>query len=67
MFSRIYQQFNSSQSSPTCGLELKIFQNAAHTSKTSMRIRDISHSLIDLQGTFCHLMNDFYIRSIFSA
>ncbi|CAF0844539.1 unnamed protein product [Adineta steineri] len=48
-----YQQFNSSQSTPACGLEMKTFQNAAHTSKTCMRRNDISHSLIDLPEIFC--------------
>ncbi len=58
-----YRQFNSSQSSPACGLELKSFQNAAHTSRTCMRRNDISHSLIDLQETFCDPIGGLNIYS----
>ncbi|CAF1000453.1 unnamed protein product [Rotaria sp. Silwood1] len=58
-----YRQFNSSQSSPVCGLELKIFQNAAHTTKTCMRRNDISHSLIDLQEMFCDPISGLNIYS----
>jgi hypothetical protein len=58
-----YRQFDSSSSSPTCGLELKAFQNAAHTSKTCMRRNDISHSLIDVPETFCDPVNGLNIYS----
>jgi hypothetical protein len=58
-----YRQFNSSQLSPACGLELKAFQNAAHTTKTCMRRSDISHSLIDLQETFCDPVGGLNIYS----
>lgn len=58
-----YRQFNSSQSSAACGLELKTFQNAAHTTKTCMRRNDISHSLIDLQETFCDPIGGLNIYS----
>jgi nicastrin len=60
---KFYQQFNSSQSSPACGLELKTFQNGAHTSKTCMRRNDISHSLIDAQETFCDPVGGLNIYS----
>jgi nicastrin len=58
-----YRQFNISQSSSVCGLELKAFQNAAHTSQTCMRRNDISHSLIDLQETFCDPIGGLNIYS----
>jgi nicastrin len=58
-----YRQFNSSQSSPACGLELKTFQSAAHTSQTCMRRNDISHSLIDLQEQFCDPVGGLNIYS----
>ena len=60
---QFYQQFNASESSPACGLELKAFQNAAHTSKTCMRRNDISHSLIDIQETFCDPIGGLNIHS----
>ena len=60
---RIYRQFNTSQSSPVCGLELKSFQNAAHTSRTCLRRNDISHSLIDLQEIFCDPIGGLNIYS----
>ncbi|CAF3704592.1 unnamed protein product [Rotaria socialis] len=50
---KFYRQFNISQSTPTCGLELNTFQNAAHTSKTCMRRNGISHSFIDSAETMC--------------
>ena len=46
-------KFSKQSASQTYGLELKVFQNAAHTSRTCIRRNDISHSLIDLQETFC--------------
>jgi nicastrin len=58
-----YRQFNSTQSSPACGLELKAFQSAAHTSRTCMRRNDISHSLIDLQEIFCDPIGGLNIYS----
>jgi hypothetical protein len=58
-----YQRFNSSQSSPACGLELKAFQSAAHTSKTCMRRNDISYSIIDLQEKFCDPIGGLNIYS----
>jgi nicastrin len=58
-----YRQFNNTQSSPACGLELKAFQNAAHATKTCMRRSDISHSLIDLQETFCDPVGGLNIYS----
>ena len=58
-----YQNFNSSASSPACGLELKTFQNAAHTSKTCLRRNDISHSMIDAQETYCDPVNGLNIYS----
>ncbi|CAF4134665.1 unnamed protein product, partial [Rotaria sordida] len=58
-----YRQFNNSQSSPACGLELKSFQNAAHTTKTCMTRNDISHSLIDLQEIFCDPIGGLNIYS----
>ena len=60
---RFYRQFNTSQSSPVCGLELKSFQNAAHTSQTCLRRNDISHSLIDLQEIFCDPIGGLNIYS----
>ncbi|CAF0977290.1 unnamed protein product [Rotaria sordida] len=61
---KFYRQFNYSQSSsPTCGLELKSFQNAAHSSKTCIRRNDISHSLIDLEETFCDPVGGLNIYS----
>ncbi|CAF0819394.1 unnamed protein product [Adineta ricciae] len=60
---RFYRQFNSSHSSPACGLELKTFQNAAHTSKTCMRRNDITHSLIDLPEMFCDPIGGLNIYS----
>jgi nicastrin len=60
---QFYQKFNSSKSSPACGLELKTFQNAAHTSKTCMRRNSISHSLIDVPETFCDPVNGLNIYS----
>ncbi|CAF3076566.1 unnamed protein product [Rotaria sp. Silwood2] len=60
---QFYRQFNHNQSSPTCGLELKTFQNAAHTTKTCMRRNDISHSLIDLQEMFCDPIGGLNIYS----
>jgi nicastrin len=59
----LYQKFNSSRSSPACGLELKAFQNAAHTSKTCMRRNEISHSLIDVQEAFCDPVGGLNIYS----
>jgi nicastrin len=60
---KFYQQFNSSSSSPACGLELQTFQSAAHTSKTCMRRGGISHSLIDPQETFCDPVSGLNIYS----
>jgi nicastrin len=60
---KFYQQFNSSDSSPACGLELKTFQSAAHTSRTCMRRNDISHSLIDPQEIYCDPVNGLNIYS----
>ncbi|CAF0779580.1 unnamed protein product [Rotaria sp. Silwood1] len=60
---QFYRQFNHSQSSPTCGLELKTFQNAAHTSKTCLRRNSISHSLIDIEETFCDPVGGLNIYS----
>ncbi|CAF2656258.1 unnamed protein product [Rotaria sp. Silwood2] len=60
---QFYRQFNHNQSSPTCGLELKTFQNAAHTSKTCMRRNGISHSLIDTEETFCDPVGGLNIYS----
>ncbi|UJR08681.1 hypothetical protein I4U23_012939 [Adineta vaga] len=60
---QFYRQFNSSHSSPACGLELKTFQNAAHTSKTCMRRNDIAHSLIDLPEIFCDPIGGLNIYS----
>lgn len=62
---QFYRQFNNSQSSAVCGLELKSFQNAAHTSPTCLRRNDISHSLIDLQETFCDPIGGLNIYSKF--
>jgi hypothetical protein len=58
-----YRQFNSSQATPACGLELKAFQNAAHSSETCMRRNEISHSLIDLQEIFCDPIGGLNIYS----
>ncbi|CAF1372691.1 unnamed protein product [Adineta ricciae] len=58
-----YQRFNSSQSTSSCGLELKTFQNAAHTSKTCMRRGEISHSLIDEAETLCDPVGGLNIYS----
>ncbi|CAF3416527.1 unnamed protein product [Rotaria socialis] len=60
---KFYQQFNNSQSTPACGLELKTFQSAAHTTKTCMRRNDISHSIIDFQETFCDPIGGLNIYS----
>jgi nicastrin len=60
---QFYQKFNSSASSPACGLELRTFQEAAHTTKTCIRRNDISHSLIDTQETFCDPVNGLNIYS----
>jgi hypothetical protein len=60
---KFYRQFNSSQSSPACGLELKSFQSAAHTSKTCIRRSGIAHSLIDSQETFCDPVGGLNIYS----
>lgn len=64
---QFYRRFNSSQSSSSsvCGLELKSFQNAAHTTPTCLRRNDISHSLIDLQETFCDPIGGLNIYSKF--
>ena len=58
-----YQKFNSSTSTPACGLELQTFQSAAHTSKTCMRRNLITHSLIDAQETYCDPINGLNIYS----
>lgn len=60
---RFYRQFNTTQSSPVCGLELKSFQNAAHSSPTCLRRNEISHSLIDLQEIFCDPIGGLNIYS----
>jgi nicastrin len=59
-----YRKFpTTSTSAPVCGLELKVFQSAAHTSKTCMRRNDISHSLIDPPETFCDPVGGLNIYS----
>jgi hypothetical protein len=60
---KYYQQFNSSASSPACGLELRTFQSAAHTTKTCIRRGGISHSLLDAQETFCDPVSGLNIYS----
>ncbi len=60
---QFYKKFNGTESSPACGLELKTFQNAAHTTKTCMRRNNISHSLIDAQEAFCDPVNGLNIYS----
>ena len=60
---QFYRQFNSSQSTPACGLELKAFQNAAHSTRTCMRRNDITHSLIDLQEQYCDPIGGLNIYS----
>ncbi|CAF1285875.1 unnamed protein product, partial [Didymodactylos carnosus] len=50
----VYHKFNDSNTqSPSCGLEMKTFMNAAHSSKTCMRRNQISHLLIDVEETYC--------------
>ena len=56
-------KYNNQSSGQITGLELKVFQNAAHSSRTCMRRNDISHSLIDLQETFCDPVGGLNIYS----
>ncbi|UJR37534.1 hypothetical protein I4U23_030236 [Adineta vaga] len=58
-----YKRFDHTQSTPSCGLELKAFQNAAHTSKTCIRRNDISHSLIDTEEALCDPIGGLNIYS----
>ncbi|CAF3892928.1 unnamed protein product [Adineta steineri] len=60
---KFYRQFYNTQSSPTCGLEVKAFQSAAHTSKTCMRRNEISHSLLDAVDGFCDPVGGLNIYS----
>lgn len=50
---KFYQKFNHDESKPKCGLELSVFQSAAHTSKTCMRRGTIEHSILDGAETLC--------------
>ena len=58
---QFYRQFNSSASSPACGLELQTFQSASHSSRTCLRRSDISHSLIDAVDVQCDPINGLNI------
>ena len=58
-----YNKYHLGSSTSPCGLEMKVFQNAAHTSKTCMRRNGISHSIIDEQETFCDPVGGLNIYS----
>lgn len=60
---KFYRQFNSSASSPACGLELQTFQSAAHTSQTCLRRNTISHLLLDSTDGYCDPINGLNIYS----
>lgn len=60
---QLYRQFNVTASTPACGLELRTFQSASHTTSTCLRRSVISHSLIDAVDAQCDPVNGLNIYS----